>query len=53
MGSKFLVGAASALSATALVVCVLFVGYIYNDMNTFYDDMMEDMEKFQVRAISN
>lgn len=45
---KFLVGAATAASATILIVSLVAIGVIFNDITMLYDDVMDEMGSFKV-----
>ncbi|TKR63087.1 hypothetical protein L596_026964 [Steinernema carpocapsae] len=48
--SKFLCGLASAGSGIVIFACLLMVGVLFNDINTLYDDVMDDMVDFKTIA---
>uniref|UniRef100_A0A8R1I667 Col_cuticle_N domain-containing protein n=1 Tax=Caenorhabditis japonica TaxID=281687 RepID=A0A8R1I667_CAEJA len=48
MSAKSLVYGASVLSGLAIIGCVFTVGYIFNDINEFYDTTMETMDEFKL-----
>ncbi|RCN25945.1 nematode cuticle collagen domain protein, partial [Ancylostoma caninum] len=45
--TRCLVGCASATSVTLIVISVAAFGYIVNDINSFYDDSMEELREFK------
>lgn len=51
MTTKMIVATASAVSGIAILGCLISVVYIFNDINIFYDQVMEDMKEFQVVLI--
>ncbi|KAK6036307.1 nematode cuticle collagen domain protein, partial [Cooperia oncophora] len=42
-----LVGIASGASGVAILAALVAFGYLFNDINNFYDDTMKDMEEFK------
>ena len=48
MSAKTLVVAASCASGLALVACIIGAGFLFQDINNFYDGVMNDMEDFKV-----
>ncbi|KIH44088.1 nematode cuticle collagen domain protein [Ancylostoma duodenale] len=46
--SRFVIGFTSAISGLFIFAAIVSVGYIFNDINSFYDDAMEDMKEFKV-----
>uniref|UniRef100_A0A1I7XJP8 NAD-dependent protein deacetylase sir-2.1 n=1 Tax=Heterorhabditis bacteriophora TaxID=37862 RepID=A0A1I7XJP8_HETBA len=52
MSAKAFAASASAISGATIVICLVCVGYLFNDINIFYDEMMGDMREFKVLADS-
>ena len=50
MSAKTLVGLASAGSAVVIVASLVMVGVLFNDINSLYDDVMDDMVEFKTLA---
>ena len=50
MGSRALIAVATAASGTGILIALLTVGFIANDINTFYGDALGDMGEFKVRG---
>lgn len=48
--SRFVIGFTSAISGIFIFAAIISVGYIFNDINSFYDDAMEDMKEFKVSS---
>ena len=48
---KTLVQIASVGSGVAVLACLFTVGYIFNDINSFYDDVIDTMTEFKVRSV--
>uniref|UniRef100_A0A1I7Z5L7 Col_cuticle_N domain-containing protein n=1 Tax=Steinernema glaseri TaxID=37863 RepID=A0A1I7Z5L7_9BILA len=48
--SKCLVGLASAGSGVVIFACLVMVGVLFQDINTLYDDVMDDMVEFKTIA---
>lgn len=44
------VATATLLSGAAIVGCLICVGLLFNDINTFHDKVIEDLQEFQVSA---
>ena len=51
MSAKTLVGLASVGSAVVIVASLVMVGVLFNDINSLYDDVMDDMVEF--KSIAN
>lgn len=51
MNARFVVSIASGVSALIIAVCLVFVVVLLQDINTLYDDVMDDMRQFKVRAL--
>uniref|UniRef100_A0A1I7UBT3 Col_cuticle_N domain-containing protein n=1 Tax=Caenorhabditis tropicalis TaxID=1561998 RepID=A0A1I7UBT3_9PELO len=45
--AKTLVTIASIGSGVAVLACLFTVGYIFNDINSFYDDVIDTMTEFK------
>lgn len=48
---KNLVALASVASGVTIVVAILAVGYLFNDINGFYDDALVEMDEFKVCVV--
>ena len=48
MSAKTVVVAASVASGVAIVGCLFVVGFLFNDINNFYDEVLAEMEDFKV-----
>ncbi|KAK6021537.1 nematode cuticle collagen domain protein [Ostertagia ostertagi] len=48
--ARVLVGITSGASGIAILAALVTVGYLYNDINNFFDDTMKDMEEFKIIA---
>lgn len=46
--TRLFIAAASGLSGLVIIASLATVVYIFNDINSFYDDVMEDMGEFKV-----
>ena len=49
MSARLLVTVASGASAVVIVVCLIAAAALLQDINNFYDDIIDDMEQFKVR----
>lgn len=49
-GAKAAVVLASGGSAVIIALCLISVGVLFNDINSFYDEVMTDMQEFKTYA---
>lgn len=50
MGAKACIGLAVATSALFITITLFFIASLFNDINGFYTDMMDDINQFKVRV---
>ncbi|CAD5226058.1 unnamed protein product [Bursaphelenchus xylophilus] len=50
MSTKFLAGLAACTSALVVVISLITVGVLFQDINSMYDEVMEDMQEFKFMA---
>ncbi|VDM45280.1 unnamed protein product [Toxocara canis] len=50
MGARVIVNVASAASGAVIIASLVVVGVLFNDLNTLYSDVLNDMDDFKVLA---
>lgn len=48
MRTTTLVSGVAAVTGVTVAVSLIFVAYIVNDINTFYDDALQELNEFKV-----
>lgn len=48
MGARVIVNIASAASGAVIIASLVVVGVLFNDLNTLYSDVLNDMDDFKV-----
>lgn len=51
VNSLIVIGSASALSAVIISIALIFVGKLFNDINSLYVEVINEMEDFKVKII--
>lgn len=47
---RLIIGFTSGASGAVILAALVAVGYVFNDINNFFDDAMRDMEEFKVSS---
>lgn len=50
MTSNYIIGASSVISGLIIIASLIMVGILYQDMNTLYNDIMDEMIEFKLLA---
>lgn len=53
MGTRMLVNIASAASGLVIVASLIIVGVLFQDINSFYYEVLDDMDEFKVSCLNS